>query len=719
MGLEGFKDELDLLTGRHTMRKRPTHGRLYAAARVPRLPHGPDLLEEIGIEGTRMRLPPTPPRTYNSAGQQSSRGVSSAEDSRDSSESSAESVLELREDSAKKKEENGLPVQRKSYSSPLYSRISQATRSGAPITANSSPQPRSPDEPLTLRSAHEQIDLPRATWEDEFWPLEGESFELAQASDHHEDRLQLAHLETDTSRVREAAKLVPAEPSSWTKAADDSEGILAKPEAEEVLHGLPEWEPLVEETEDTAEKPRATSSPRPLGRVRQAQQTATKPKQRVRKEDLPVVDKAPKPGKAKPERVLLAPKPPKQHKSTPHRQPQVPKPKLEPKDKKREPLAKNVPLPISTPESTPEPEGEPTTPASAGHAAADQRAPMRKKERLQAPSLRRPAPAPAAEPPSPPCGHRERGGLVYSDDEDDTQREEEERERESGQTVDLPSLPNVKLAGPHPTPGGRQVGPKGTIGDQLSGVKSKPRWGQKLRDTSLLDEEERERIAEERRRKIAAIFDHHKGHKGGDGDGSDDGSSGFDDYGFLEKYCILTASTTEKYRYTFQHVDDGNKGYLTEEETAYGLRAVNPSLSTSERTYLFRVLEMAGHRLKKGTSLRLFSILAALSQRVARLDEWARNMMGEFNYQNLERKLFLCKTLWECNVDETSRQMSLDQMIVELRAGGISPQHEDEVRRKLGALRSLDFFDFLLYVPLFVTIHETVLTDPLSVSRQA
>ena len=36
-------------------------------------------------------------------------------------------------------------------------------------------------------------------------------------------------------------------------------------------------------------------------------------------------------------------------------------------------------------------------------------------------------------------------------------------------------------------------------------------------------------------------------------------------------------------------MDEGDKGYLTEEETAYGLRAINPSLSTSERTYLFRV----------------------------------------------------------------------------------------------------------------------------------
>ncbi|KAL8611361.1 hypothetical protein ACOMHN_014416 [Nucella lapillus] len=173
----------------------------------------------------------------------------------------------------------------------------------------------------------------------------------------------------------------------------------------------------------------------------------------------------------------------------------------------------------------------------------------------------------------------------------------------------------------------------------------------------------------------------------------------------------------EKGYLTEEELDEGEKGYLTEEETAYGLRAINPSLSVSERTYLFRILEMAGHKMKLGTDLKLFSILAALSQRVSRLDDWARNMMAEMDYRNLEMKLFLCKTLWECNVDPSTNTFSLDQLIVELRAGGVSSQHEHEVRLKLADHRYLDFFDFLMYVPLFIMIHETVVTDPLSVSR--
>lgn len=63
MGLENLKQELDFLTGRYTMKKRPVHGRLFSTP--SRLSYGPDLLEDVSIEGRKMRVP-TPPRPYPS-----------------------------------------------------------------------------------------------------------------------------------------------------------------------------------------------------------------------------------------------------------------------------------------------------------------------------------------------------------------------------------------------------------------------------------------------------------------------------------------------------------------------------------------------------------------------------------------------------------------------------------------------------------------------------
>ena len=70
--------------------------------------------------------------------------------------------------------------------------------------------------------------------------------------------------------------------------------------------------------------------------------------------------------------------------------------------------------------------------------------------------------------------------------------------------------------------------------------------------------------------------------------------------------------------------------------------------------------------------------------------------------------------LWECNVDKDTNKIPIDQLCVELRAGGVSQKHENEVREKLSHLEALDLLDFLTYVPLFIMIHESVVDNPLN-----
>ena len=62
----------------------------------------------------------------------------------------------------------------------------------------------------------------------------------------------------------------------------------------------------------------------------------------------------------------------------------------------------------------------------------------------------------------------------------------------------------------------------------LIALKSKPRWGQKQIDTSFLDAEERERLAEARRRRFAVMVDKSKHKKGGDRDQGDRAGYDFD-----------------------------------------------------------------------------------------------------------------------------------------------------------------------------------------------
>lgn len=65
-------------------------------------------------------------------------------------------------------------------------------------------------------------------------------------------------------------------------------------------------------------------------------------------------------------------------------------------------------------------------------------------------------------------------------------------------------------------------------------------------------------------------------------------------------------------------------------------------------------------------------------------------------------------------MDPNTSSMDLDILMLELRSGGISRGHQEQVRRQLGHLTSLDLVDFLTYCPLFVHIHQTVIENPLS-----
>lgn len=58
-------------------------------------------------------------------------------------------------------------------------------------------------------------------------------------------------------------------------------------------------------------------------------------------------------------------------------------------------------------------------------------------------------------------------------------------------------------------------------------------------------------------------------------------------------------------------------------------------------------------------------------------------------------------------------RISAEQLLVELKAGGIREEQEEEVRRELRSLRSLDLLDFLAHLPLFILIHNSVIANPL------
>ncbi|XP_048769287.1 uncharacterized protein LOC125675583 isoform X9 [Ostrea edulis] len=236
------------------------------------------------------------------------------------------------------------------------------------------------------------------------------------------------------------------------------------------------------------------------------------------------------------------------------------------------------------------------------------------------------------------------------------------------------------------------------------------------RDTSYEDELRRQELLEKRRQKQMALLEKMKSRQGQVGTEVEyiDGAPSFDDYGFLAKYCIFNRGSLEMYKRTFDVVDDECRGWLNGIDAMIALRGVNNRLTLQEEEYLYRILEIAGYNISKGADFKLFSVLAALSHRISAVDDWMKILIDSMDFKILEMKTFMCKTLWECNVDKETNRISLDQLCIELRAGGVSEKHEKEVREKLSHLKSLDLLDFLTYVPLFIMIHQSVVNNPLN-----
>ena len=94
-----------------------------------------------------------------------------------------------------------------------------------------------------------------------------------------------------------------------------------------------------------------------------------------------------------------------------------------------------------------------------------------------------------------------------------------------------------------------------------------------------------------------------------------------------------------------------------------------------------------------------------------------KHLIGQMDYKILDLKMYMCKMLWECNVDRDLNKIPLDQLCLDLRAGGVSNENIDEVREKLSHLEALDLLDFMTYIPLFIMVHEHVVDNPLNQER--
>ncbi|XP_034529478.1 pollen-specific leucine-rich repeat extensin-like protein 2 isoform X3 [Notolabrus celidotus] len=204
------------------------------------------------------------------------------------------------------------------------------------------------------------------------------------------------------------------------------------------------------------------------------------------------------------------------------------------------------------------------------------------------------------------------------------------------------------------------------------------------------------------------------------------GCSNFEEFDFLAKYCIFSQEKLAEYKRAFEAEDSDGDGYISCLQVLLALKNILPAelLSEEEEIYVYRILEMVDFRVTDGlVDLRLFAVIASLAQKIATMDEFMRSLISDMDFRSLEVRLFKAKQLFLFLLEEQPGDggsqpgiISAEQLLLELKAGGIRLEQEAAVRLELQRIPPLDLLDFLAYLPLFMIIHKSVISNPLDTS---
>ncbi|XP_062300216.1 uncharacterized protein LOC134004836 [Scomber scombrus] len=234
--------------------------------------------------------------------------------------------------------------------------------------------------------------------------------------------------------------------------------------------------------------------------------------------------------------------------------------------------------------------------------------------------------------------------------------------------------------------------------------------------------EEKDRRMEERKTKVLNMLSKMQDDTPRQPSGNK-GCSNFEDFDFLAKYCIFSQEKLAEYKRAFEAEDSDGDGYISCLQVLLALKNIIPPelLSDEEELYVYRILEMVDFRVRDGlVDLRLFAVIASLAQKIATMDDFMRSLINNMDFRSLEVRLFKAKQLFlfllEDQRGEVGTQqgfISAEQLLLELKAGGIHLEQEAAIRLELQHIPPLDLLDFLAYLPLFMLIHKSVISNPL------
>ncbi|XP_066931150.1 uncharacterized protein [Clytia hemisphaerica] len=119
-------------------------------------------------------------------------------------------------------------------------------------------------------------------------------------------------------------------------------------------------------------------------------------------------------------------------------------------------------------------------------------------------------------------------------------------------------------------------------------------------------------------------------------------------------------------------------------------------------------------------SFRMFSVICALLEKMKMSSSMTHDIMQGLDLMEVERKITFFRDMFYSNEERGSNNfINVDQLRLELAAGGLSKEQEEDVLQQIQIDDSgeVSFLDYMAYIPLFISIHNNIVANALDNSR--
>ncbi|CAG2254687.1 unnamed protein product [Mytilus edulis] len=191
------------------------------------------------------------------------------------------------------------------------------------------------------------------------------------------------------------------------------------------------------------------------------------------------------------------------------------------------------------------------------------------------------------------------------------------------------------------------------------------------------------------------------------------------DIDFVTHYRLVDPNKVESYAKAFVVEDDDMDTVLSFKETNVALDGV-PSVQQMTNKQLDYVLSVLNLNDASRVTFRMFAVISALCDRVTMMDPLSKHLLEICNLLDIERKMDLYKAMFYCNVESErdNNFIKAESLRIELIAGGLNWKQQEFIMERLqpNSFFEVSFLDYLVYVPLFLSMHDNICDNPLDMS---